>query len=178
MLRYGQDKFSIFAPPIGTRMEGGALNVRCGNGIEVSGAGLNFHLDPRSLSTKKVPAGDGLLHLARPFGTISPAPSSARDPTASSPRSSPGASSPRSREGRYRPEHCDRVQMHDAGHVTGSVMFEMDIDGQKVLYTGDFSPGTGSASRGPDRSRWTCSSPRPHSESRSTSSRPPTASSR
>ncbi len=38
-------------------MEGGALSVRCGNGIEVSGAGLSFHLDPRSLSTKKVPTG-------------------------------------------------------------------------------------------------------------------------
>jgi putative mRNA 3-end processing factor len=126
-------------PCIGSGMEGGALSVRCGNGIEVSGAGLSFHLDPRSLSIKKVPSGTVCCtshahsdHIPSSFERKGPNRIVASEFTRRFISEIKGRA--------IEAEHCDRVRLHDAGHVTGSVMFEMDVEGQKVLYTGDFSP--------------------------------------
>ncbi|OPY31443.1 MAG: hypothetical protein A4E32_01899 [Methanomassiliicoccales archaeon PtaU1.Bin124] len=115
-------------------MDGDALSVRHGNGIEVSCNDLHLHLDPTSISAETICCISHAHsdHLPRRFNK------NATDLVVSS------EITLRCAEGRLkrklrRTEH-PAVKMHDAGHIPGSNMFEIETDAGKVLYTGDFCP--------------------------------------
>lgn len=126
-------------PAIGTAMEGDALSVREGNGIEVSGGGLSFHLDPQNISSKKcMPGSACCTSHAHSDHIPSGLDRKGENHLIASEFTRRFVSEIKARE--ILPLEHPAVKMHDAGHVTGSVMFELEMGEKKVLYTGDFSP--------------------------------------
>ena len=110
-------------------MEGDALQVRLGNGIEVNGR-ARVRLDPRKLEPEAVNCishahSDYLPRAVNGTGAM------ATEITLRC------ASSRLSREVRY--EGAEGIEMLNAGHIAGSSMFFLEGE-RTVLYTGDFSP--------------------------------------
>ncbi|MEM0449016.1 MAG: MBL fold metallo-hydrolase RNA specificity domain-containing protein [Methanomassiliicoccales archaeon] len=111
-------------------MEGDALSIRPGNGIELRSGELIYRFDPARLT------GDGVNcishahsdHLPRSFEVERAIASKVTLRCASE------------RLGRRLIEdECHHVSMFDSGHIHGSRMFLVD-GGSKVLYTGDMCP--------------------------------------
>ncbi|MCE5296401.1 MAG: MBL fold metallo-hydrolase [Euryarchaeota archaeon] len=117
-------------------MEGDALTVRIGNGIEVTGENLGCHLDPRSLSSKDMlPNGVFCTSHAHSDHIPTKYERKGENRVMSTEFTRRFISEVKGKE--LLPQEHPNVTMHNAGHVTGSVMFEIDV-GKKVLYTGDF----------------------------------------
>ena len=115
-------------------MKGDALTVKLGNGIEVSSGEAHFHLDATSLSSDTLCCISHAHsdHLPKRFNK------NATDQVISTEITLRCAESRLKRKLRTT-QHPD-VRMHNAGHIPGSCMFEIDMAGEKVLYTGDFCP--------------------------------------
>ncbi|QLH75332.1 MAG: hypothetical protein HPY73_07730 [Methanomassiliicoccales archaeon] len=118
-------------------MEGDALTVKVGNGVEVSAAGFACHLDPRSLSSKDALPGSVFCtshahsdHIPTKYER------KGENRIVSTDFTRRFISEVKGKD--LLPQEHPKVTMYNAGHVTGSVMFEIEIDEQKVLYTGDF----------------------------------------
>jgi putative mRNA 3-end processing factor len=111
-------------------MEGDALAIRPGNGIEVIGEGLICRLDPRRLEGEAVNCISHAHsdHLPRGFEG---------DKAIASRITLRCASERLGRK--LREGSSPHVKMLDAGHIRGSKMFLLD-GGTKVLYTGDMCP--------------------------------------
>lgn len=120
-------------------MAGDALSVRLGNGIEVSGGDLSFHLDPRNISAKKrLPGSFCCTSHAHSDHIPSSFERKGENRLIASEFTRRFISEIKGKD--ILAEEHSAIRMYDAGHVTGSVMFELSVAGQKVLYTGDFSP--------------------------------------
>ncbi len=111
-------------------MEGDALAIRCGNGIEVRSGELEFRLDPRRLESEATNCISHAHsdHLPRSF---------AGDRAVAS-RITLRCASERLRR-KLHEGSSPHVKMLEAGHIRGSKMFLLD-GGRKVLYTGDMCP--------------------------------------
>jgi putative mRNA 3-end processing factor len=111
-------------------MEGDALVIRPGNGIEVIGKELTCHLDPRRLTSDVVNCISHAHsdHLPRGF----------ESERAIASRITLRCASERLRR-KLQEDSSPHVQMLEAGHIRGSRMFLLN-GGTKVLYTGDMCP--------------------------------------
>jgi putative mRNA 3-end processing factor len=117
-------------------MEGDALTVRIGNGTEVTGGDLACHLDPRSISPKDMlPNGVFCTSHAHSDHIPTKYDRKGNNRIISTEFTRRFISEVKGKE--LLPQDHPNVVMYNAGHVTGSVMFEIDM-GKKVLYTGDF----------------------------------------
>jgi putative mRNA 3-end processing factor len=119
-------------------MEGDALTVKMGNGFEVQKGALRFCLDPKTIASADLDGAVACISHAHSDHTPS---KYGRGGTPQAVCSEFTRRFLHEFKGKNIGEkHDDHVKMHNAGHVPGSVMFEIDMDGEKVLYTGDFSP--------------------------------------
>jgi putative mRNA 3-end processing factor len=110
-------------------MVGDALQIRLGNGIEISGP-MEVRLDPRRLEKGAVNCISHAHsdHLPRSF----------EDDKAMASRITLRCASERVRR-RLEPCECDSIRMLNSGHIPGSTMFMFEGE-KKVLYTGDMCP--------------------------------------
>jgi len=117
-------------------MEGDALTVRIGNGIEVLGGDFACHLDPRSLMTKDL-LPNGVFCTSHAHSDHIPTKYERKGENRVMGTEFTRRFISEVKGKTLLPQEHPGVSMLNAGHVTGSVMFEMDM-GKKVLYTGDF----------------------------------------
>lgn len=110
-------------------MEGDALQVRLGNGIELSGP-REVRFDPRRIEAGAVNCISHAHsdHLPRSFeeSRAIASPTTLRCASERVGRNIEAAS-------------CEQVQMHGSGHIPGSTMFLVD-GSKRLLYTGDMCP--------------------------------------
>jgi putative mRNA 3-end processing factor len=111
-------------------MEGDALAIRSGNGIEVNGQEITCRFDPHRL------ASDGLNCISHAHSDHLPRGFEGDKAIAS--RITLRCASERLRR-KLHEDSSPHVQMFEAGHIRGSRMFLLN-GGTKVLYTGDMCP--------------------------------------
>jgi putative mRNA 3-end processing factor len=111
-------------------MEGDALAIRSGNGIEVNGQEITCRFDPRRL------ASDGMNCISHAHSDHLPRGFEGDKAIAS--RITLRCASERLRK-KLHEDSSPHVQMFEAGHIRGSRMFLLN-GGTKVLYTGDMCP--------------------------------------
>ncbi len=110
-------------------MAGDALQIRLGNGIELSGP-REVRLDPRRLEAGAVNCISHAHsdHLPRSFADVKAVASGITLRCAS-----------QRVKRKLEPCHCDGIEMLNSGHIPGSTMFMIEGE-RKVLYTGDMCP--------------------------------------
>lgn len=118
--------------------------VRMGNGVEVLAPKGPIHLDPAKETAVAVVSHGHEDHLPRTTrGALDGAPVMTAPTLDLLKMRRPGG---RGRAVKYGEEvllNGASILLRDAGHVCGSAMAEIDVEGRRILYTGDFSPAGG-----------------------------------
>jgi putative mRNA 3-end processing factor len=112
------------------------MMVAGGNGVEVTSGGATLFLDPKRTTDGSVVTHGHSDHLT-PGGTMTP-------PTLDFLRiRKPTRSGKPLAYGKEADIQGMRVSLHDAGHIFGSAMVQVDTPEGRLLYTGDFNPRAG-----------------------------------
>jgi putative mRNA 3-end processing factor len=117
------------------------VQVAGGNGVEVSSGASTLFLDPKRTTDRSVVTHAHSDHLT-PGATMTP-------PTLDFLRVRKPARSGTALAYGVRAQVAGlHVSLHDAGHIFGSAMVEVDAPDGRLLYTGDFNPNGGFTSTG------------------------------